>query len=268
MQINNTQFSILLSSVTLVNTVLPLFAGVFIDDVSSIGSIRGTAIVSLIIFLGSLLVSVGASINSYACMMTGQIIYGLGGGMIVTMQEGILSRWFRDKELAVIIGIMVCIARLTKWAAKMVSYPILNATGGYEYPIHVATIFCAIGAIINAIYWIVMWKKGLATLSGKEIVQYQGTYKNDFSNNNNQLEDDEKANNINDDLSFHTNASRPPQKSFKWSNSVLLFIPSTFWMVPWIQLTMSSVLSSFDDVATQVLNIYLYIVSLFFFFFV
>jgi MFS family permease len=248
MQINNTQFSILLSSVTLVNTVLPLCAGVFIDDISSIGSIRGTTIVSMVIFLGSLLVSIGASLNSYPCMMAGQIIYGLGGGMIVTMQEGILSRWFRDKELAIIIGIMLCVARLTKWAAKMVSYPILNATGAYEYPIHVATIFCAAGAVINAIYWVVMWRKGLATLSGKETMQYQGTYKNDFSRNEQSLEEKTHNNVSTDDLSYHT--SQPPPSSFKWSNSILLFIPSTFWMIPWIQLTMSSVLSSFDDVAT------------------
>lgn len=257
MQINNTQFSILLSSVTLVNTVLPLFAGVFIDDISSIGSIRGTTIVSVIILLGSLLVSIGANLNSYSCMMTGQIIYGLGGGMIVTMQEGTLSRWFRDKELAMIIGIILCVARLTKWVAKMVAYPILNATGSYEYPIHVATILCASGAVINIIYWIVMWKKGLGTLSGKETVQYQGTYTNEFSSNEQPLEavDDEKAHSSNnvstDDLSsYHTGASRPPRKLFKWSNSILLLLPSTFWMVPWIQFTMSSVLSSFDDVAT------------------
>lgn len=88
MHINNTQFGILVSSVTLVNTILPLLAGVFIDDLSSLGSIRGTTLVSVVIFIGSIFVSIGSSRNSYPLMVTGQVIYGLGGGMIVTMQEG------------------------------------------------------------------------------------------------------------------------------------------------------------------------------------
>ncbi|KAK4509368.1 uncharacterized protein ATC70_007719 [Mucor velutinosus] len=261
MQINNTQFSILLSSVTLVNTVLPLLAGVFIDDISSLGSIRATTIVSCIIFIGSLLVSIGGSLNSYPCMMTGQIIYGLGGGMIVTMQEGILSRWFRDKELAVVIGIMLCVARLTKWAAKMVAYPILNATGDHSWPIHVATLFCASGFFINMVYWIVMWRKGLATIWGKEIVRYEGSYKNEFNAQQckDKDQDEKKAHHHNEQISADDLSSQHPQSqhtahkssSFKWSYSILLYIPSTFWMIPWIQLTMSSVLSSFDDVATE-----------------
>ncbi|ORE08743.1 MFS general substrate transporter [Rhizopus microsporus var. microsporus] len=221
MQINNTQFSILLSSVTLVNTVLPLVAGSLIDDAHSIGSVRSTFIVSIIILLGSILVSIGATISSYSCMMTGQIIYGLGGGMIVTMQEGLISRWFRDKEVTVIIGVMLSIARLTKWVAKMVAYPIYNATGSYASSIHIATMFCALGALANSIYWFVLWQKGWATVTGREVQSNKS--------------------------SLHYKKKQP----FKWSYSVLLHIPGIFWMVPLVQLVMSSVLSSFDDVATE-----------------
>lgn len=251
MSINNTQFSILLSSVTLVNTVLPLVAGIFIDDVSSIGSIRATSGVSLIIFIGSLLVSIGGHINSYPCMMIGQIVYGLGGGMIVTMQEGILSRWFRDKELAIIIGIILCAARLTKWAAKMVAYPIVNATGSHAFPIHVATIFCGGGLLINLLYWAVMWHKGLCSISGKEITQYQGTYKNEFK----QLEKPQEVHQRDDNSSYESSfissfREQQQKRNFRWTYPIMFYIPKMFWMIPLIQLTMSSVLSSFDDVAT------------------
>ncbi|KAI8377099.1 major facilitator superfamily domain-containing protein [Choanephora cucurbitarum] len=244
MQINNTQFSILLSSVTLVNTVLPLFAGIFIDDIHSLGPIRATTLVSCVIFLGSVLVSAGSSYNSYACMMVGQVVYGLGGGMLVTMQEGILSRWFRDKEITIVIGLSLCVARLTKFIAKLIAYPIMNATGGNElWPIHIATIFCACGAVINVGYWIVMWRKGLATPTGKEIVQYQGRYKNEFGKQEKTKGEDER--------SYPAYVNRTAKKNFKWSCRVLLYLPSTFWMIPWVQLAMSSVLSSFDDVATE-----------------
>ncbi|KAG2207541.1 hypothetical protein INT47_004291 [Mucor saturninus] len=252
MSINNTQFSILLSSVTLVNTVLPLIAGIFIDDISSIGSIRATAGVSLVIFIGSLLVSIGGHINSYPCMMTGQIVYGLGGGMIVTMQEGILSRWFRDKELAIIIGIILCAARLTKWAAKMVAYPIVNATGSHAFPIHVATIFCGGGLLINLLYWVVMWHKGLCSVSGKEITQYRGTYKNEFKQLDKPKEVHQRDDNSSYESSFISSFRQQQQsRNFKWTYPILFYIPKMFWMIPLIQLTMSSVLSSFDDVATE-----------------
>ncbi|KAG0191676.1 hypothetical protein DFQ28_011276 [Apophysomyces sp. BC1034] len=224
MQINNTQFSILLSSVTLVNTILPLLAGIFIDDLSSLGSIRGTTLVSIIIFIGSAMVSIAANENSYPIMVTGQIIIGLGGGMIVTMQEGILSRWFRDKQLAIVIGILLCIARLTKWVAKMVCYPIVNRIGSHTWPIHIATIFCALGVLTNAIYWLMMYQKGWATLAGREMAHPKANYRNQF---------------------------QQEQKPFKWSARLFLHVPATFWMVPWTQLIMSSVFSSFDDIATE-----------------
>ncbi|KAI8875750.1 MFS general substrate transporter [Backusella circina FSU 941] len=250
MHINNTQFSILLSSVTLVNTVLPLVAGFFVDDITSLGSIRATSLVSLIILIGSLLVSIGGTINSYPCMMTGQIIYGLGGGMIVTMQEGILSRWFRDKQLTIIIGVMLGLARLTKWVAKMVAYPIVNSTGSHAWPLYVATIFCASGVAMNFIYWLVMWRNGCATIYGKEIIQFQGTYRNQFGN---EKQDQQGEKRTESNMTTNSTGTRyqPKRLSFKWTFSLLFYIPSTYWMIPLIQLVMSSVLSSFDDVATE-----------------
>ncbi|KAI8146860.1 major facilitator superfamily domain-containing protein [Fennellomyces sp. T-0311] len=218
MHINNTQFGILVSAVTLVNTVLPLFAGIFIDDLSSLGSIRGTTLVSVVIFIGSMLVSLGSMRNSYPIMVTGQVIYGLGGGMIVTMQEGVLSRWFRDRELAIVIGIVLCVARLTKWAAKMVCYPIVYSSGSHSWPIHVATIFCAAGVVMNVVYWMVIRRLSVLSQAGATMT---------------------------------TATRRGKSFRFKFSWKLFLYIPGTFWMIPWIQLIMSSVLSSFDDIATE-----------------
>lgn len=139
------------------------------------------------------------------------------------MHAGILSRWFRDRQLAIVIGILLCIARLTKWVAKMVCYPIVNGTGSYTWPIHIATIFCAFGVVTNIVYWLLMYRNGWATLSGREMNQPKSGYKNQF---------------------------HQEEKKFKWSARLFLHLPATFWMVPWTQLIMSSVFSSFDDIAT------------------
>ncbi|KAI7886498.1 MFS general substrate transporter [Lichtheimia hyalospora FSU 10163] len=257
MHINNTQFGILVSSVTLVNTVLPLLAGVFIDDLSSLGSIRGTTLVSVVIFIGSIFVSIGSSRSSYPLMVTGQVIYGLGGGMIVTMQEGILSRWFRDRELAIVIGILLCCARLTKWAAKMVCYPIVYSTGSHAWPLYVATILCGAGVVMNVIYWFVMVRNGWATLNGKEIAQPKHKYLNRFGRQNRAVTpapsrrmSSSVMSQITDSVESTTRAESVSSK-FKFSYKLFLYVPGTFWMIPWIQLIMSSVLSSFDDVATE-----------------
>lgn len=272
MNINNTQFSILVSAVNLVNTILPMLAGFFIDDLRSLGSIRGTSLVSIIIFLGSVLVSIGSTKNSYPIMVVGQVVYGLASGMIVTMQEGksqvlnqllvvvinmnsigILSRWFRDRQIAIIIGVHLCVARLTKFIAKLVCYPIVNSSGSSSTPLYVAMLLCAMGVITNGIYWIVMVRNGWATSNGKEIAQPKQKYENRsvmasmaVVNSQHQPYNSDVISQI-----TGTRASNSHAKS-KYSLKLLLFLPSTFWMVPWMQLIFSSVLSSFEDVATYV----------------
>lgn len=164
--------------------------------------------------------------------------------MIVTMQEGILSRWFRDRQLAMVIGILLCIARLTKFIAKLVCYPIVRATGSHAWPIHLATLFCALGVLTNLLYWYIMCRNGWATATGKEIAQPKHKYRNHFHRNSEPSSRDGL-----EQGSMATSVRRSSNK-FKFSYKLFLYVPGTFWMIPWIQFIMSSVLSSFDDVAT------------------
>lgn len=214
MDINNTQFSILMSSVTLINTVLALVAGVFADDFSStaIGTLRGTLAVNLFNFIGSLITVIGARQYNFNMMLAGQMIFGLGDCVIVTFQESILSRWFRNKQLTIIVGLMLSMARLTKFIAKLVCYPLVDYANDFTRPIVVALVLCAISIVVNGVYWVTMVKSGLASPSGKELY-----------------------------------ANRRSNKKF----SLFLYLPAIFWMVPWLQLTLSSVLSSFDDISTE-----------------
>ncbi|ORZ13604.1 major facilitator superfamily domain-containing protein [Absidia repens] len=246
MHINNTQFGILLSAVTLVNTMLPLLAGAFVDDTTGFGSVRATTFVSFVIFVGSLVVALAASHNNYPAMVAGQMIYGLGGGMIVTMQEAIVSKWFRNQQLAIVIGLVLCLARLVKWLAKMVCYPIVNATGSTNTPIFIATITCALGFAMNGVYWYIMCHYGWATRSGKELtspvhssLQLQQPQPQPERDDDEFILDQLKSR----PLSFMT--------SVRWILRWLPYLPSTFWMIPWIQFIMSSALSSFDDIATE-----------------
>lgn len=233
MDINNTQFSILMSSVTLVNTVLPFFAGAFSDDLSSsIGTIRGTLGINMVIFIGSLMVTMGASYNTYSVMLAGQVIYGLGDGIIVTFQEAILSRWFRDKQLAIVVGSMLSMARLTKLVAKLICYPLVDAAGTFTRPITVAMTLCGLSVLANVLYWAAMYRGGLATLSGREISRPGSSHAVRYDADGDMQRDS-------------------TSKRFQFRYSLLLYLQGIFWMVPWLQITLSSVMSSFEDVATE-----------------
>ncbi|KAL7318695.1 hypothetical protein PS15m_001907 [Mucor circinelloides] len=232
MDINNTQFSILMSSVTLVNTILPFFAGAFSDDLSSsIGTIRGTLGINIIILIGSLMVTMGANYNTYSIMLAGQVIYGLGDGIIVTFQEAILSRWFRDKQLAIVVGSMLSMARLTKFVAKLICYPLVDLAGTFTRPITVAMILCGLSVLANLLYWAAMYKGGFATLSGRETSRPGSSRAVAYNADGNKRD--------------------TANKRFQFRYGLLLHLQGIFWMVPWMQITMSSVLSSFDDVATE-----------------
>jgi hypothetical protein len=159
-------------------------------------------------------------------MVAGQVIYGLGDGVIVTFQEAVLSRWFRHKQLSIVVGCMLSMARLTKFVAKLTCYPLVNASGTFQRPITVAVIFCGISILANVTYWLAMWKAGYATVTGRELSKPGSSYGIEIKN------------------AKHGTA-------FRFSYSVLLYLPGIFWMVPWMQLTMSSVLSSFEDIATE-----------------
>ncbi|ORX59387.1 MFS general substrate transporter [Hesseltinella vesiculosa] len=225
MSINNTEFGILMSAVTLVNTILPLFAGAFVDDTSSrLGSVRSTALVSATIFIGSIIVSLAAAQGNYPAMVTGQIIYGLGGGMIVTMQEAIISKWFRNQQLSIVLGVTLAWSRLVQWVAKMICYPIIRSTANPHAPIFIATMICAVGFLTNGVYWYLMYRCGSITGTGQVI-----------------LVDQHRP------LPVYTSMWTMMRWVFRW----IVYLPSIFWMVPWLQLVMSSVLSSFDDVATE-----------------
>lgn len=45
-------------------------------------------------------------------MIFGRILYGIGSGTVVIVQETILSQWFRGRSLAAVIALMLTVSRL------------------------------------------------------------------------------------------------------------------------------------------------------------
>jgi MFS family permease len=109
LDISNAQYGILQSAVSLVNTVLPILAGFFID---MFGTKAGSLVASSLILVGNTLVALSTHMKAFPVMVLGRGIYGIGAGSIVMVQETILAQWFHGQGYGTSIGFMLSFARL------------------------------------------------------------------------------------------------------------------------------------------------------------
>lgn len=91
------------------NMVLPAFGGIFLDK---IGIRPGLLLFTTILTLGQFVCAAGVYYKSYALMLAGRVIFGLGGESMSVAQSAIVSVWFKGKELAFALGVNLSISRL------------------------------------------------------------------------------------------------------------------------------------------------------------
>ncbi|ORZ10781.1 major facilitator superfamily domain-containing protein [Absidia repens] len=149
LNIDNTRYGVLSSAVSIINTIFPIAGGMFID---MFGSIWGTLAVNFAIIVGSLLTAIAAKYETFALMVVGRVIFGIGSGLIVTMQESLLSKWFRTQHLAFAIGLQLSISRLSSFLGTLVSNPIYEATDDWVWPFWLSLFFCVFSIVMNVVY--------------------------------------------------------------------------------------------------------------------
>lgn len=167
MNIDNTRYGVLASAVSIINTLFPIAGGMFID---MFGSIWGTLAVNFAIIVGSLLTAIAAKYESFALMVVGRVIFGIGSGLIVTMQESLLSKWFRTQHLSFAIGLQLSISRLSSFLGTLVSNPIAQATNDWVWPFWLSLFFCAFSILMNIVYaGVVRHLRGTVSLTKSEV---------------------------------------------------------------------------------------------------
>ncbi|KAI8330074.1 major facilitator superfamily domain-containing protein [Chlamydoabsidia padenii] len=217
LNIDNTRYGVLSSAVSIINTIFPIAGGMFID---MFGSIWGTLAVNVAIILGSLLTAIAAKYKSFALMVVGRVIFGIGSGLIVTMQESLLSKWFRTQHLAFAIGLQLSISRLSTFLGTLVSNPIAEATDDWVWPFWLSLFFCLFSIVMNVIYaGVVKYLRGHASLLTKSEAK-----------------------------------ALKQKKTFKW-RSVLKF-PHIFWLIILIEFIYAAVWSSFQTIATELVQVH------------
>ncbi|KAF0408075.1 MFS general substrate transporter [Gigaspora margarita] len=151
--ITNSQYGIIQSSASLVNTILPILGGVFID---TFGTTTGSILATSLIAAGNILVALSTNLRSFPMMVSGRILYGIGSGTIITIQTTILSHWFKGKGLSIALGIQIATARLASFLANLTVVPIKRVAGFYGWAFWFAALLCMVSLVINIVYIYVM----------------------------------------------------------------------------------------------------------------
>ncbi|KAI8074860.1 major facilitator superfamily domain-containing protein [Gongronella butleri] len=216
LNIDNTRYGVLSSAVSIINTIFPIVGGMAID---LFGSIWGTLAVNVMIILGSLLTALAAQYESFPLMVVGRVVFGVGSGLIVTMQESLLSKWFRTQHLSIAIGLQLSISRLSSFIGNMVANPIALAKG-WVWPMWVSLILCVFSIVMNLAYALTVKKlRGEATIMNKTELQ-----------------------------------AMKQKKTFHW-HSIFKF-PHVFWLILTIEFIYAAVWSSFQTIATELITIH------------
>eukprot|EP00565_Helicotheca_tamesis_P002112 CAMPEP_0185732246 /NCGR_PEP_ID=MMETSP1171-20130828/15500_1 /TAXON_ID=374046 /ORGANISM="Helicotheca tamensis, Strain CCMP826" /LENGTH=527 /DNA_ID=CAMNT_0028401689 /DNA_START=219 /DNA_END=1802 /DNA_ORIENTATION=+ len=118
------RFNLLYSLYSLPNVILPFFGGNIVDR---IGSPICLIVFAALGFLGQLLFAIGTSVKSWAIMLIGRFVYGLGGESICVAQSALLSQWFEGREIALSFGVALSVSRLGSVFNNMISPAIANS---------------------------------------------------------------------------------------------------------------------------------------------
>ncbi|MFH0902432.1 MAG: MFS transporter [Pseudomonadota bacterium] len=144
------QYGLLSSYYSIPNVFLAmvLFAGILVDK---LGLKLSGLVYALLCLVGALLTAVGASSSLPAIlgggygwlatafapdyspelkiMLLGRAIYGVGAEAVLIVNNKVLARWFRGKELAFAFGLNLTIMRLGTFAALNIQAPIAESLG-------------------------------------------------------------------------------------------------------------------------------------------
>lgn len=199
---------------SIVNTIFPIAGGIFID---LFGSVWGTLAVNGMIILGSLFTAIACKYQNFALIVVARVVFGIGSGLIVTMQESLLSKWFRTKHLSIAIGLQLSISRLSTFLGTLVANPVAESTGDWVWAFWLSFILCCFSILMNLIYALVVRRlEGSAVLSKQE----------------------------------KENLKR--KKTFKW-RSVFKF-PIIYWHIIIIEFIYAAVWSSFQTISTDLIK--------------
>uniref|UniRef100_A0A8C9ZPZ1 Lysosomal dipeptide transporter MFSD1 n=1 Tax=Sander lucioperca TaxID=283035 RepID=A0A8C9ZPZ1_SANLU len=110
LSLNTKEFMQLYAWYSWPNVVLCFFGGFLLDRVFGIR--LGTIIFSLFVCVGQVIFATGALVNHFWLMEVGRFVFGIGGESLAVAQNTYAVNWFKGKELNLVFGLQLSMARL------------------------------------------------------------------------------------------------------------------------------------------------------------
>lgn len=125
LNITTTQFTLIYSVYSWPNVFLCFVGGFLIDRFFGIR--MGTIIYMGVLLIGQLLFAAGGLLETYSLLIAGRFIFGIGSESLAVAQNSYAVLWFKGKELNMVFGLQMSIARFGSTVNFWVMQPI------YEY---------------------------------------------------------------------------------------------------------------------------------------
>lgn len=200
------------------------------------GSVWGTLAINIVVIIGSLLTAIAAKYQSFGLMVAGRVIFGIGSGLIVTMQESILSKWFRTQHLSIAIGLQLSISRLATFLGTLVANPIAETTGDWVWAFWLSFIICVFSILMNLIYALIVRHLRRKAISENKEANEAAAIAGGLSLSKNEIQTVKR------------------RKAFHW-RSVLKF-PIFYWHILLIEFIFAAVWSSFQTISTEFVELH------------
>ena len=145
MNIDRTHYMMLFTVYSLPNLILPFVGGILLDKLS----VRiGLIVFGALITLGQGVFMLGGFKHSFAMMIVGRTIFGLGGENMQVGINSLISRWFAGKELALAIGITMTFTRLGN-VANLSTTPSVYEEYGLGPALAIGLVLCFICILVS-----------------------------------------------------------------------------------------------------------------------
>ncbi|KAG9301257.1 hypothetical protein G9A89_012640 [Geosiphon pyriformis] len=154
LSLTNTQFSLLVASLTLCNTVIPTVSGIL---VAKFGTTKSSIVVTSVVLLGMLIVTVASWTGKISAMIIGFGIFGMGLAPLTIIQETIIVHFFQGNGLGFALATGLTMGKLASFMASVLAVPLsMTQPLTYRAPFFVATLTCFVSWIMNIVYLLLL----------------------------------------------------------------------------------------------------------------
>lgn len=223
--IDNAKFGVMTSASFLVNTILPIISGVFVDYY---GPTYVSLVFSTLIVVGCTMTAIGARQGDFNLITGGDILSGVGNITIQTCQYKLYTHWFRGSlegltgAIGLVVGLDIAVTRLYGLLATVTPEPLREATGLWYFAFWLGTIFSCIAWLLNLFYIIYELTLPVSTRIQPSIVVAR-----------------ERA---------HAKTFwRKFQSHLKQVGSSIFLLPASFWVINVSQLLQSGVIDAYEN---------------------